>query len=427
MAARTLLAVLALTSVAFTGCIAGDEPQEEGPLVNTSGAGPTMEMPDGREGKIVAFEETNMTEAGVGGVDHHHDNWGSQTRMVLFESEQSMNAFPDGQNRAYTTFNVPYPSPGATGIVFEGTGQVEVTISEPSRRACEGAFTLGGHPICTDYLPVLEDGTPVPPDPTGGPTGLFLRYRHGSASDFIDAGPLTWGAPTAIKITDPRQTDMPHSTTSLWQFQVISPNAYDTTLSFKVKAEIVRSDEADIPLWPGHPLFYTPEKRVREIYTGSHTGAGTGVSSTEETEIIQPDRLISYGTKSVYVWANITSVSAPNPLTAPITWYLWHTNASGITNITNPFDEVTHSASVKNHFWILPVKDNDMDSPYQDGSRWQFELRGAMTTPDPANTNRQVSCYGGCADYVVKYDIVVKASDIEEPMAEVYCEDQRIC
>ena len=38
------------------------------------------------------------------------------------------------------------------------------------------------------------------------------------------------------------QTDMPHATMSLWEFQVISPHEQDVTLVFTAKAELVKGE-----------------------------------------------------------------------------------------------------------------------------------------------------------------------------------------
>ena len=76
--------------------------------------------------------------------------------------------------------------------------------------------------------------------PTGGPAGLKLRYKHASTIAWIDAGEVAWGKPISIKVTHPTQTDMPHATSSAWEFQVVSPNGTDNTLEIQAKAEILR-------------------------------------------------------------------------------------------------------------------------------------------------------------------------------------------
>jgi hypothetical protein len=74
-----------------------------------------------------------------------------------------------------------------------------------------------------------------------------------------------------------------------------------------------------------------------------------------------------------------------------------------------------------------------MDSPYQDHSRWRFQLRGSYSTPEnpaPGTVPKwtQFSCYFGCADYAVKYTLTVKAGDTTETgRYEIFCEDTNIC
>jgi hypothetical protein len=419
MAARTLLAVLLLTGAGLTGCISGDDPQDEGPTVNQTG-GLNTEVPDGR-GKIIAFEETNQTESGVGGVDHHHDQWVGRTRVVVFEKDAMMDPGPDSSG-AVATFRPPQ------GVyIFEGTASVEFTLSEPRRHACEGFVTQNGHYLCTDYL---GDGTPAAPaasDPTGGPTGLKLRYKHASTSEWIDVGEIAWGTPNVIKITDPKETDMPHATSSIWEFQVISPNPHDSTLVFKAKAEMVRG-EGEIPLWPGHPLFYD-ENRTSRVVVDNVDAESCGLTScalATEPGAVFASKLVSYGTRSLFIWANISSVQAPNPASAPNSWYVYHRNATGEDNITSPFDTVNYGMDKKNLFWIIPVDDGGMDSPYADASRWNFELGASWTTPNPEGPRYAI--YSGFADYAVKYTLTVHASSLDLP-AEMYhmsCLDEQV-
>lgn len=401
MAARTLLAVLLFIGAGLAGCISGDDPTEEDPQVNDS-KGPTTEMPQGRDGKIIAFEETNATESGMGGVDHHHDYWAGRNRVVIFEERAAMEPSPDDQNRAFVNFRPPQ---GA--LIYEATASVEFTISDPERQACEPVVTFGGEFVCT----------PSAPDASGGPSGMKLRYKHSSTTNWIDVGDLVWGAPLVIKITDPRETDMPHATSSLWEFQVMSPNAHDVSLVFKAKAELVRG-EGDVPLWPGHPNFYS-DRHTREVLNTQAYAGDSGISNSASPFIhaeagpVYAQKLISYGTKTLYVWVNITKYTPGDPATAPGTWFLYHMNATGRENITSPFDFENYPIEKRELFWILPVDENGMDSPYADGSRWHFELGAGFTAPE--NPLYQPSCYAGCASWAAEYTIVVHASDLEEP------------
>lgn len=406
MTARTLFLVVVLLGAGLTGCIGGnDEPEPVG-TTNTSAFNNTN--PEGE--KLLAFEETNATEEGVGGVDHHHDYWNGQTRVVLFETSASMEPYAP-----IATFQPPQGT-----FIYEATSVVEFTISNPQRRACPYGGTFDGDYGCTDNAgkiargfgaPVPADGVPRVDDPNP-PTGLKLRYKHASTTTWIDAGELTWGTPLPIKITDPRHTDMPHATSSLWEFQVESPNQQDVTLTFTAKAELVKGED-DIPLWPGHPDFYA-EKPSREVlnvvdWEACDQSGCTSVKDQERTGPIPAQKLISYGTRTLHVWLNITDAQFPIPATQPQSWFLYHNNATGRDNVTDQFDQETYSIDKREFYWVLPVDDGAMDSPYADGSRWTFDLGAALATP-------VVSCYGNCADWYAKYNLVVHATNEELPL-----------
>lgn len=410
MRLEVVLVALLLASPLLAGCLKKPEGEvDAAAVVNETAFVP----PEGR-GPIVAFEETNATEAGAGGVDHHHDLWNGQSRVVIFETQAMMSpgASPDGVS---ATFRPPQGT-----FIFEGTGLVEFTIANPTRHACEPLVTFGGKFYCTDYLGEGRPAAPPVPDPKPS-DGLELRYKHASTAEWIDAGPLAWGTPLPIKITQPTETDMPHATSSVWEFQVTSPHSYDSTLAFTAKAEMVRG-EGDVPLWPGHPDFYA-ERDSRTVVEsvpakacdGGLTGAGCLLAG-DGVEPVVPSKLISYGTRTLYIWANITDAQFPNPATQPTVWFLYHRNATGQNNITDIFDQ-NHAIDVREHSWILPVDDGSMDSPYADGSRWEFELGAAFTPPAGS------SCYGGCADWYAEYTLTVIASSVALPGEEydMYC------
>jgi hypothetical protein len=416
------LGVAALTlALLVAGCINKPAGDEVGSAA-IDGAN-LSDAPEGR-GPIVAFEETNMTEEGAGGVDHHHDLWNGQGRIVIFETEAMMEPFPDSGG-VVAEFQPPQGT-----FIYEGTASVEFTIHNARRHACEPLVTFGGHFYCTDYVGEGTPAAPQVPDPQP-PAGLLLRYKHASTNDWIDAGPLAWGVPTVIKITQPIETDMPHATSSVWRFQVESPNGHDATLIFDAKAEIVRAEGENIPPWPGHPLFYTPEQPTRVVVDNvaaeSCDGGLSSTGCTGATDVngpVEPSKLISYGTRTLYVWANVTELVAANPATAPSAWFLYHRNATGRDNITNPFDFANYDISKRELLWVLPIDDGSMDSPYADGSRWEFELGASFTSPDnPAGVTR--SCYGGCAEWLARYTLTVHASAIElaPEQYHLYCLD----
>lgn len=403
MSAKALLVSLLLLALPMAGCLGGGDEgggdsdgDETGPDLNTA-------PPPGRGG-LVAFEETNQTEEGLEGLDHHHDYWQGRDRVVIFEQHGKMQPMAARHVAGYEAQATFRPVAGA--MVYEATERVEFTITTPERHACAGEDTVDGDYVCTDnWTPAPRVADPAPP------AGLKLRYKHASTDTWIEAGDIAWDTPVNIAITNPVQTDMPHATSSLWQFQIVSPNKHDSTLTFTAKGEIVRGS-GDIPLWPGHPDFYA-ESPHRVVLNKAGAIAGDpglyehgAALVPAEAGPLAPDRLISYGTRTLYVWLNITDVQAQNPATAPNNWFLFHANASAdIDNITNPFDTEGHAFSMREFAWTLPVNDDGMDSPYSDASRWRFMLGGSMTTP-------VVACYADCANWAATYDLVIHASSI---------------
>lgn len=400
-----VLALVVMLALVAAGCIGkGEEPPTD-PVVNQTGG--NVAPPTGRP-DIVFDDPSNVTfEQGAGGVDHHHDYWEGRSRVVVFEQPAKMQPFAAtrgaAEYEAQATFR---PAPPA--FIYEGTATVEFTITSPGRHACVGEDTIDGDYACTSNTLALEPAADPAP-----PAGLKLRYKHASTNQWIDAGEIAWDTPIAVKVRQATETDMPHATASLWEFQVLSPNRQDSTLTFVAKAELVRG-EGEIPLWPGHPDFYPDGITERVVLDTTAIagdpgalGHGAAIVPAEAGEV-RPDKLISYGTRTLYVWVNITEVTAPNPATAPKSWFLWHTNSTGNHNITDSSDVENHGFEKMEHEWVLPVDDNGMDSPYGDGSRWWFMLGGNFDAV-------VMSGYGDYANWAAKYTIKVVASNVALP------------
>lgn len=220
--------------------------------------------------------------------------------------------------------------------------------------------------------------------------------------------------PLVIQVSDAAHTDMPHATWSLWMFRFEMRDSFFGPLTFAVTVDILRGD-GDVPLWPGHPAFYT-DTHARTVldadasaYEQGVAGDVAPVQAAEAGGPVAPERVISYGTRTLHVFVNITRFDVTNPLDEPTNFWLRFHNASGIWNSTDLFDVANHSADVQEHKWTLPVDDNGMDSPYADGSRWQFELGAAFTQGAPGVF--QVTCYRGCATWSADYHITLIATD----------------
>ena len=404
-----MITLLAASTLA--GCFGADDATtSDAALTDAEGADGSevsrAAAPDNRTGALVAFEETNATEEGAGGLDHRHDDWAGRERITILERSVNLQARTTNDGRAWAEAPIPL---GIGPRVFEGTRAVELTFSDPQRRACQPLLYSDDERVCSDGVGGAA------PDPTGGPTGITLFFRDAIASEWIDAGEVSWTDPMVISITDPRQTDMPHSAASLWAFRLYSSDASLDTLKLSLRIDIVRG-EGDIPLWPGHPDFYV-DGDSRVVLQGSATRTmgdpADALSTTSApTQALAPEKLISYGTRALHVFVNITRVASPNPAATPTAWTLeWH-NASGYwlnSNATDP----AHAGDVLEHVFVIPVDDNAMDSPYASASRWSFRLGAQFAVRQEGVTT--FTCTGMCAAYEVDYDLVVIATSQPPP------------
>src|SRR5581483_9735049 len=137
MAARTLAVALLLVAGVLTGCIGGkDDTPTTLKKGNVQLNDTFTKPPDGREGNISAFSETNQTEkTGIGASVHTHDYWQGKNRLTIVDQDVAFDP-SIGTDGATADFNVPQKGT-AINVVPEGAGTVEVLISNPQRQACE--------------------------------------------------------------------------------------------------------------------------------------------------------------------------------------------------------------------------------------------------------------------------------------------------
>lgn len=390
---RGVLVAVLVVLVLAAGCFGAAKEPAKPAAANATTHAPNATMPDGREGAIVAFAETNATESGAGGVEHRHDYWQGRERVTLGEGVVTLGAAATNASGAAASL----PLDGKA-LVYEGAGAVEVTLSDPQRRACV-PVTLNGVGACTDTA------APAPADPAGGPSGVKLQLRTASSAAWLDTGEVTWGAPLRFAVKDPKMTDMPHATRTLWAFRVVSDDPAQRTLQFHAKIEAVRAGGV-IALWPGHPDFYPNGTHNRTLVKASVATKESGLESlapgatdTSMTEVVPP-KLISYGTKAVRVEVLHPQGKTTNPADGITAWQLVAHNASGRW-LSTP----ARAAGNASYTWTLPVDDDGMDSPYADASRWGFALR-AWTGNDHVTLS-------GFTAYDATYDIVVTATDLK--------------
>lgn len=377
------LVPLVLIASVLAGCNAPEEGVDAAAVDNGTPDAPPI---DPRIDEAAAPpNETVEKEAGLGGEEHDHDGWGGASRITIAQLEVgSFRALLPGSDTS--THALWRPS---DGFVLEGTQQVEVTLSDPRRVVCA--------PVSFDGMAPCSPAAPAP----SPPAGVHLFYRHASTLEWTDVGEVAWGTPTVIAIDEVTWTDMPHSGKSLWEFDARSEATEDGTLVFDAQVDIVRG-EGPIPKWPGHPKFYDEDLHEREVLRGTGTTVDGGMATGVEDTAAYAQKLISFGTRSLVVWVNVTKVESP-PGVTPVEWSLDYANATADWNGTMV---VPDGEPLR---FVLPVDDAGMDSPYAAGSRWRFLLQGWFALGDPDTVGVGLS---GFTPYTAEYDIVVFASDL---------------
>jgi hypothetical protein len=391
------LLALTMVGVTFAGCLGSSA--NGGKIDNLSTTNQSQNLstvlPQGRTGTMTAYNETTTVDSmGM----HSHDYWNGRTRVDIFKNVHTIMGPFVSPNGTAATFR---PPPGA--LIFEGTDHIEVTIANAALHACLPLYRLNSYPMCDDSFGQAQGPAPSAPDPQPSST-LKLQYitASGDNNHWQDAGAIGWGAPVTIKITQPIETDMPHSTGSLWQFRIVSSSPQDAFLEFDVSATIVRGT-GEIPLWPAHPLFYA-RTHYRTIFDGTQSTQESGGPQGFARHSGEPSKLISGGTNTLLVFANITSVNAPSK---PTDWYMWYHNAS-YTGWNETGLDSNHTGDKTHLAWVLRSDMNGMDSPYATNSRWEFVMRGAFQTP-------VLTFLGGGPPYSVTYHLTVIATDLIPP------------
>jgi hypothetical protein len=302
--------------------------------------------------------ETNATQPGAAGAPHTHDYWKGQDRVVIFQGEVS-------------EFYVPAPplpeGPGSTphseaflhlpppALVYEGTAKLEVLASDP-------VYNLVGDPLVV----------PAPVAPS-----ITMQYETPADSKLSAGEALSIGVPKTIEVK-PEQTDMPHSTSSLWLFKFSSDQV--ELASFNLTVTIVRG--ASIATWPGHPDLYA-RSNARTIFDQDVTRMASASLQDDmlyggAPDWVQPTKIVGAGTGWLDVYANVTSFKSQvdAPLTTPDGFVLYVHNTS--TRGDEPYEQwpwlnATEIQGQSYHFKV-PVTPDAMDPPYAPASRWGFSL-----------------------------------------------------
>lgn len=384
-APRVSLLALALLLPAFAGCLSSDEPPSEPePLGETNASEVNATLPDDR-GEAIAFQETNATEEGAGGVEHLHDYWGGAERVDVFVGDVSFfvtPVYPDGEgSQARSIAYIKLPPPN---LIYEGASEVQILVQAPT----------------------LDGTTPMPVAPA-----LTLTYRTASSDAFVDGGAITYAQALVLPVAA-RETDMPHSVSSLWAFALKTDKPEMFT---SVNVTITAIKGSKVVDWPGHPDFYKDrsERVVMDADLNVHRqGIEEGLLYGTASSWTPPEKLISYGTGYLDVFVNISSASSSNG--APPTGFFLEYHDATILDAEDSFndriDDTEGGRAYDDEFYhfVVPVTAEGMDGPYQPSSRWGFRMVATFAETPAA------SLCPGCFAYDIEYHMTIVAHEGED-------------
>lgn len=385
MGFRVPFVALVLVTAVFAGCLGAKKDGPAQDLAPAKNETPTNLTLPGERPPSAGIAETNKTEKGLGGVDHRHDYWKGREVVTLFDALVELSPlpiFPDGEgsqpkSSAYVTF--PKQLGKDPLLVYEGANRVEVTASAPES--------------------ILTPGVAHPAPPT-----LKLQWRTAADSKFRPGVALPIGTAVSIPVAA-KESDMPHSTTSLWAFRLTTdrPDAYQV----KLKVTVYRGQNVDN--WPGHPDFYadTNKRVVLEKTVKTHmSGIAGGELYDQAGTWAIPEKLVSHGTTKLLVFGNVTRISSQTGQDAT-GYFLEYHNATVLheearfgTRLSDPDGP---KEGIKAWNFTIPVHPAGMDGPYQPESRWGIRLMATF-----ANAGGFGLC-PGCFDYDIEYHLTVIA------------------
>ena len=369
-----ILAAL-LLSAAFAGCFGSESGDGLQDLPSA-----TAQEDEGNLTNVSVDDGTTPMSVDAGHQPHIHDYWAGRERATLMDE-----AIKVDETRAvfFTFVNTVDGAPAVGGtflelpdgaIVYEGTGQLEFTLS-------------------------WTDATV---------TGAALRYQSAASTAFSEPQPLTNGEPLVIEVT-PEMTDMPHGQTSRWAF-VLQPAAAGQALygTLQVRVEIVKM--RDVSKFPGHPelfhgantlqLFKGAARSSQDLFVKQIATFLTGGSNTDDS--LLSEKVVPMETLSMTANVTITSVNAATGGEVSQVWFLYKpadTNGWFLAN------EVTADPATQTYQFAWPVEMEQTDSPYAETSQWRFMLRVGTEAPVFGG-----AC-GGCSDVQVDYEAEIVAYD----------------
>lgn len=372
MRLSALLVMLLVLGTGLAGCLGEDEAPE--PAVSDEQGGVVFE-----EGAI--DDGTREANESLGAMDHMHDYWKGAERVTIMDEAVTVDPFT---GLAFTFFNVYEGTPGVGGaflqlpdgsIVFEGTGQLEFTVSWSEATI----------------------------------TGMGVRYRSAASEDFSEEMPLQQGEPLVVEVT-PAMTDMPHAKTSRWMFLLTPSQAGQAMVgTFNVKVDVIKT--RDPTLFPGHPDLFGDASTL-ELFrgqgqssqsSGPMTVVGFATRQPQADDSVQSARVVPMETLSMTGNLSILSASASTGDVAEV--WLEYKPADSFRFYRAQLLASDAEAGTYQFGW--PVEMAQTDSPYASESAWHFRVR-ATTDPSGGALETQMR---GISDVQVEFELVVVAYD----------------
>lgn len=376
-----LLVAASLVATLGAGCLGGNEARDANPREAASNA--TVEQDAAALANITDTGEGTMN-ASMGHMPHLHDYWEGRERVTILDEDVTVDERSLLFFTFFNAFREQSPSLGGVAIglpdgatVYEGTGQVEVTVS-------------------------WEEPTI---------TAMAVRVRSAAGPEFSEPNPLASGTALAIPVT-PEMSDMPHVSASRWRFLFTPGDAGNAIYgTFHVKVDVVKM--RDIALFPGHPELFAGAsekilldangKSAQQNGLNQFVSAVSGGGDPSATSGVQSQEIVPMETLEMRVDLTINSVTTASGGEAQSVELVFK---SAETNRWRSAELLEGDVASGKLVFAIPVEMSMVDSPYAKESDWWFDVRvSAQAVPGTDTACR------GCTDAQVDYHVTVTAFD----------------
>ena len=334
-------------------------------------------------GEVAPVDDgTKPMSTDVGHMPHMHDYWDGKERVTLFDDDVAA----EGADPFMILGGAPGGRVGAVywrlpdgAVIMEGTGEMEL--------------------LATWDDPMV--------------TSLAVSFRPTPNDAWSE--PLALPASEAVRVPiTPVMTDMPHMTTSRWEFMFYPADAPGSLMGpFHLKLDIVKL--RDIMMFPGHPELFNgrPEKTLHDM-DHEHTEQSYAMRAPQivteggfQEKFVTPTELVPMETKAMRIELDVLETSASPGEVHEIRFFYRgaDTNYLGHPTVL----PLEGSLAEGRLIYQFPVVPEQTDSPYADESQWLFFVEPAtkFTGQDAEPTA------GGATDVSIQYHLKVIAYDHE--------------